>query len=256
MNYSLILVILVGVLDVSLGVLTYLKGKNRRTNQIFALLTFNLALWSFTIFLSWIPGTVGMIDFWSNATFWGPSFVAGLLVYFVLIFPQTKKFPSIFYNLIIFLPAIALFFLAIYQKINTKTINPWTIERGYGIYIFEIYFLICLLFSFYKLIKSHHNASGVQKMQIRYVLFAIAISAIAGVVFNLALPIIFSNARLTYIGPPISGLIFIAISAYAIIKHRLLDIVVIIRKVTILFILLAIILGIFSMVAFGLPFVF
>ena len=93
-------------------------------------------------------------------------------------------------------------------------------------------------------------------MQIRYVLSAIAISAIAGVVFNLVLPIIFSNARLTYIGPPISGLIFIAISTYAIIKHRLLDIVVIIRKVTILGILLMIVLGIFSLVAFGLPFVF
>ena len=53
-----------------------------------------------------------------------------------------------------------------------------------------------------------------------------------------------------------SSLIWVAFTAYAIVKHRLLDIVVIIRKVTILGILLMIILGIFSMVAFGLPFVF
>ena len=72
---------------------------------------------------------------------------------------------------------------------------------------------------------------------------------------NLIFPYFSGNSSTSRFGPYFT-VFLVAFTAYAIVKHRLLDIVVIIRKVTILGILLMIILGVFSMVAFGLPFVF
>lgn len=228
-----IILSLVAVLNVLLGIVVFLRNKRSLTNRTFAGLTFCLAIWSITIALSWLPDIVGNIDFWSNSTFIGPSFLIAFLVYFVLIFKKIKVQISKFLSVIIFGMPTILLLLAVTKNINKKTINPWTIERGFGIYIFEAFFIFGLVFSLYKLITNYRQSNGVLKLQIKYILFGILFAAISGIIFNLVLPLAANNARLTQIGPPITGLVFISFIAYAITKHRLLDIrLVILRTIT------------------------
>ena len=116
-------------------------------------------------------------------------------------------------------------------------------------------FFLLMGVAFIVLIKKYRKTIGIERMQIQYLFLGTFLTTLAGLITNLIFPYFSGNSSTSRFGPYFT-VFLVAFTAYAIVKHRLLDIVVIIRKVTILGILLMIILGIFSMVAFGLPFVF
>ena len=97
---------------------------------------------------------------------------------------------------------------------------------------------------------------GVEKLQTIYFFYGISISAFFALLFNLVI------ANINYIPPQTSrfgvyGITFlVGATAYSIIKHRLLDIEVIIRRSVIYSVLLAILVGLYSLLVFGLNRIF
>ena len=132
---------------------------------------------------------------------------------------------------------------------------PVIVKHGWIYPFLGIYFVVYLAAIFYTLIKKRKVHSGIQKTQLNYFFVGTFLFLSVAIITNLIAPLVFNNDSLTRYGPA-SSIFLSSIISYAIFKHRLFDIAVIIRKVTILGILLMIILGVFSMVAFGLPFVF
>ena len=218
--------IVVAAFNLFLGFLVLSKDKRNQVNIIYILLVICLATWALTILMSWIELGVKHIDFWSNATFWGPSLLTGLLLYFAIIFPEDRKI-HLKTLIIILIPAFILIVLALLKLINTKTYNPWTIERGFGIYVFNIYFVSCILLTFIKLYKTYKRSSGITRKQVGLFFLGLVIAVIFGALFNLFLPLVIGNAQLTFIGPSLSGTIFAVFIAYAITKHHLMNIRVI-----------------------------
>lgn len=220
----------IAVLNILLGVTVFFRNRKNEVNLTFSLIAYCVAIWTLAIFLSWLPSEVRRIDFWSNATFWGPSFIGPLLFYFSLIFPRKKITVKPIYKIALFTPAVLLFFLAIFNQINTKTYNPYTMERGFGIYVFLIYFALVFISALVVLIRNLLTSSGIVKAQLKYVIFGFVGAAMVGIVLNLFFPLALGNARLTIMGPPISGSLFVFVMAYTIVRHRLMDIRMVVAR--------------------------
>ena len=220
----MIALLFLGAFDLLLAVLVILRNRKNIINKLFAGISFCVFLWIVTIYLSWHPSLISQIDFWSNATFWGPSFLGPLLVYFSKKFPRddSLKRQEIF---LLFLPAFILIILSLLNQINTKTHDSQNIERGFGIYIFIVYFFITVFIFLKNLFnKKRTEIDARKRKQLGLLAYGFMSALFVGVVFNLFFPLVLNNLLMTTVGTPLASSLFIVVLAYAITKHRLMDI--------------------------------
>jgi signal transduction histidine kinase len=95
--------------------------------------------------------------------------------------------------------------------------------------LFGVYFLLSFMFALYTLWRTTKSASGRRKLQLRYLLLGILIGGAGAITTNLVIPLLFRTSRYSALGPYFS-LFVLSFSAHAIIRHRLMDIRVVIRK--------------------------
>ena len=243
LNVSLIIV---AVFNLFLGIFVFSKNRKNNINKVFLALTVCLAVWALTILMTYLRIGAKHLDFWSNATFWGPSFLIAFLLYFSLIFPENKKKISRKATILIFTPSFILFFLSVFQKINIKTYNAWTMDRGFGIYIFNFFLFFYLLLTFFEFYNTFKHTTGTEKQQVKFVFSGLLFAAVMGVIFNLIMPLAFGNARLNILGPSAAGTIFIIFITYAITKHHLFDIKIIATELLVGFLALTLTIDVFS----------
>jgi signal transduction histidine kinase len=94
---------------------------------------------------------------------------------------------------------------------------------------FGLYLIVSLTGSIVLLSRKLRLLTGVERVQLQFVLLGIGIAAAGGSVANLLVPLIFGSSRLNVYGP-IFGLIMIAFIAHAIVRYRLLNIRLVVRR--------------------------
>ena len=107
-------------------------------------------------------------------------------------------------------------------------------SQGPAFFFFIAVFMYYLVRAIILLIKKIRKTTGMQKAQLRYILAGLAISFSFILFFNVVMTLIFKNSSLITL-TNIAPLIFIGTVGYAIIKHRLMDIRIIIRKSAVYF---------------------
>lgn len=95
--------------------------------------------------------------------------------------------------------------------------------------LFAIYFIATFSYALYTLSRSIRAASGLRKLQLRYLLLGILLGGAGAITTNLLIPLVWQTSRYSLLGPYFS-LIVALCSAHAIIRYRLLDIRVVIRN--------------------------
>jgi hypothetical protein len=95
--------------------------------------------------------------------------------------------------------------------------------------LFMFYILSYFLAGFVQLALKLSSAKGVERIQTRYVFLGFLIMVLVGVVTNLFVLGVLQNARYSWVGP-YSTIFFVGFSTYAIIRHRLMSIEIIIKK--------------------------
>ena len=95
--------------------------------------------------------------------------------------------------------------------------------------LFGIYFLTCFVLAIYRLSIQLRSASGMRKLQLRYLLLGILLGGAGGITTNLAIPLVWGTSRYSLLGPYFT-LIMAGFAAHAIIRYRLLDIRVVIKS--------------------------
>lgn len=119
--------------------------------------------------------------------------------------------------------------------------SPWIVagarmqpERSSFIYgpahkPFGAYFLLCFLLALFTLWRTIRSTAGVRKLQLRYLLLGILLGGAGAITTNLVIPLIWTTSKYSFLGPYFS-LLVVSFSAHAIIRHRLMDIRVVIRQ--------------------------
>lgn len=102
-------------------------------------------------------------------------------------------------------------------------------SQGPAFFYFIVVFMYYLVRSIILLIRKIRSTTGVQKAQLLYILSGLAISFGFILFFNVVMTLIFKNSRLILLTNA-APLIFIGTVGYAIIKHRLMDIRLVVKR--------------------------
>ncbi|MBG90421.1 MAG: hypothetical protein CL521_01220 [Actinobacteria bacterium] len=210
-----------------IGFLPLLYGERKRHTLMFAINALAFGLW---IFSNYIYQQSPDFLFWTKMAILGPIFMPITLLIFILEYPEPLKRLSnpqmaIGFILPIFL-AISLFPTPFIVK-DVPVFDQ--IIWGPGYYLFSIYFSLTLLGVLSLMIRGLFKYKGASKVRLKFIFWGLSLTVIFGAICNLFLPLLFNITALFSIGPLFS-LFFIGFSTIAILKHRLLNLFLIINK--------------------------
>lgn len=232
------------ILILSVGLLVFLKNAKSKTNIFFSFLCIILFIWNFAYFIAYFLDNYNKSKIYLNVGYSAVIFITVILFHFVTIF-LNKRYTKL---LVIIYSINAMFLISLwYTTFFVKDIQRffWGYYPIAGI-IHPIFIVVQTVIGFFALYILYRHLTKVkysssEHKRIKYIFWALTIGFISSIDY---LP----NYRVGIY--PIGSfflIIFISITTYAIIKHKLLDIEIFITRATV-----------FAMsygFTFGLPFV-
>ena len=216
----------------SLGIFVYARGNTNPTNRIFCVLTLLLAGWALLFFLSNTTFDYQRAIFWNRMIYAISCFIPLLALYFSYYFPYLSEKMTILrwtvpLSLAVIFASLSLFTKLIVEKIYFVQ-GGTKIVFGFYHLFFAIYLISLLGYAFVYLAQKYRRSRGTYRVQILYLFFGGFISALLAISTNIILPQ-FGNAGFTALGPSFM-LILVGFVSYAIVKHRLMSIEVVIQR--------------------------
>ncbi len=229
MSLNSVPVIINAVGNLGLGLFVYTRDKKNDLYRAFLSLCLILTVWNINLLGLIIAPTEHFAWYWSKIFGLGLVLTPPIFLHFVLVFTEYKGkfekqilYASYGFALVFSVLKLSGFFVSEFFKVG----NEYFPRAGL---IFQLYMLNFILFIGYALLlmfrKYRETPSGIKRNQIRYFLMAALFTVLVGSTnFLLSLGI-----KIYPLGN-MATIFFTSIVAYAIVKHRLMDIEVVIRK--------------------------
>jgi len=245
MNAFAITGLIVLIPCIIVGVFTLIKGK-KKIHLVWNAFCFSIALWGFGMFkIGTATDKVNSIFWWKIAEV-GVIFIPVFLVHFVISFLKLKR------RLLLIL-FYAVTFSLLYADLFTKLfVNElyFAFNQFYYISATPLYsFFICLfvasvLYVIFELSRVYRKTTSTIRYQIKYLILAFTVGFSGGVTSYL--PVYGLNVY-----PVWNGLILVSVLmvAYAILRYRLMDIRIVLKKTAIYLVSAAFVYGIFFFLA-------
>jgi signal transduction histidine kinase len=211
-----------------LGGFVFFKGKNKLPNITLGLFSLSMALWCFGQFMGEMGETRGVVLFWTREGLAGAIFIPVFFLHFILALTDRAGREA---KLLYFVYGLGFLFLALdLTPLFVAGVEPilgfrYYPQAGIVYLFFAPFILFSFAYAFVRLFLSYRDAFGAKKNQLLYVLVAALIGFSGGIttffpVWGIDFPVI-SHLTLP---------LYVLITIYAILKHRLLDISVIVRE--------------------------
>ncbi len=231
----------------SLGILVFYKNSKAIINRLFFIVTIVFGIWQFGTFMMFISSNDKAITFWDRFIYLGVVFMPAFQYHFSLLVTHSNKIRKIMLNIAY---VFSIFFLFLsrtdyfvhgvyYYKWGTHTIA----QIGHHFFLFFFFFYIfSLLYNFY----CHFRDSRQQSERYRMVYFTISFA-----ILNLVGGTGYLPAYKIGVYPIslIAPLIFSILITYAIIRYRLMDIKVVIKKSLLYALLVIYVAGAFTFIS-------
>ena len=214
------------ILNSILGIFTIIKKRNIES-FIFGIFAISGGIWALSIYMT----TTTSLLFLGRLSFSGAILGIGSLFLFSLVFPNKKI--SAMRLVAISLP-IVFFLICSFTNlmIKTVTVNGNSITGTFGplMTLYRFYIPLYVILGIGTIIKNYKKSKTyTEKNQIKYALLAISLFIIPASTTNAVLPLWFKIYSLNSIGP-IFSVLMIGLISYAILKHQLMDIKVVIQR--------------------------
>jgi len=213
---------------ISLGIFVFLKNKRNIQNIVYFWLNASVALYSLGYFFWQIAEPKNMAVFWFKILVTGFILISLAYLFFVFvflnIFEQQKRSLAICALLNIYFIAANIHGDLYHNFVTKYNFGYWPEPTTLFNFYLLFWFFQCF-YGFFFLVKNANIGSSRRKMQIRYFTLAAIVGFFGGA----------NNWPLWY-GlkfPPYANIlisVYIGIVAYAIVKHQLMDIEVIVKK--------------------------
>ena len=222
-------------LNIILGLLIYFRGRERKINVVYSLNVVAVVGWVLAMIIYRAASAESSL-FWCIALYISPTFIASSFLYFTYIFPFQAKGSTSFKWALIILGNIAIVAFVLIPKFIIKDviINPGAekgIIFGFGYILYVIYIAFYFSYGLWRLFKKYLRSQGVQRSQIIYLLLGYAIATNLAFITNLFMPWL-GRTELNWLGQ-IFSLSMVGFTAYAIIRHRLMDVQFVVKRSTI-----------------------
>lgn len=250
MNYFTLSALINFILSIFLGIVVFTKNRQSGINLTFSLFAFTVAFWSIAYFF-WQNTTVETDAlFWSKILMAFAIFIPAFYLHFILNWIGSYK-----YKIVILSSTYALFtgflFLDLFSSQFISGVKPalffkfWPIP-GIAFHLFLLVWASLVVYSTFLLYSYHQKSVGLIKTQTKYLLLGMIIGFTGG-----------STNYLLWYGipiPPIGNIlvsVYVALTAFAIIRHSFLDIRSVVAR-AVSFTLLVTLVGLLYTVVFAL----
>jgi len=233
MNFRFLILIISDIALLFLVLLVFLKGRKRLVNQLFILFILCVAIWILGIYKVHTQISQESNLFWGRGSFASATLVPLSFLFFLKVFPNKSslslKKDLIFFSslgiLFVFL-SFSPFIIAKSVLVQNKQLKP---VYGHAYLFWGVYFIFCFGYTFFILAKRWKLSQGIKKIQFQYLFLGVLISASGASITNLIIPSIFHTSRFSLYGPYFS-LIMLGTIAHSIIRFRLMNIKIVVKK--------------------------
>lgn len=225
---------LVAVLNIFLALFIISKNHKNHINLSFGLFILSVVAWIVVNYLSNHFTEYSFLLFFNKLIFFIGPYIVYFLLYFALVFPRyLLKFNIRSLLIILFIPVVISNLLTIYDYVISDITFLETggtgVVFGDGILLFVAQFLLYFLLAIGLLIHKFIKSKGYDRLQLQYLLLGISILMVIGTIMNLIIPLVFNNYTSTHYGP-FSSIAVVGFTSYAILRHRLLDIRLVVAR--------------------------
>ncbi|CAN5741717.1 hypothetical protein BH11PAT2_BH11PAT2_00700 [soil metagenome] len=245
-----ILFLAVACINTSIGTYVLLHNPKGKVNQAFFVFSLGAALWigGFSLLL------MTRLDMYIPLLNLGGILLLGGLFRLARVFSNTPlSVPGVLYLPLVCGAAIALYPGLLIQDVTFTVTKAIPIQGPYFPY-YSAGFAIYTLASVTILAIAYRRATALETKRFQYFFLGIGVFIAATLLCDLILPAM-GIFDLNFVGP-LSSVISLCATAYAILRHRLMDIRIVIQRSLIYSMLLSLIVGFYVILAMGLDLVF
>lgn len=227
--YCLATQIINTITSFSLGIYVLAKNPRPIVNRTFSAFSICVGLWSFfyILWLLWCHDMSSAI-FWNRMLFIGCVPIPSIFLHFVvsLIGANSEKRQLIRYSYLL----STIIFLSIPTPLLLAYVTPragfhfWG-NPGLLFHVYTVHYVACFFYTYFLMSEALKTSTGKHRNQIKYIFFGTSLALLGG---STNFPLWYNIPI-----PPIGNIfvaVYVAMAAYAILQHRLMDIDVVIQK--------------------------
>ena len=232
-----------------LSLLILVSNSKKAVNRALASFLLGTFIWQLANLLTNLSKSPEVSLFFARTTLIGPCILAYSFLIFAKVYVEEKNFNAAQAVKLSIIPLVIIAFSP--TKYNVSSIDSYGQNTVTGsIYIFLIPFVLLYFGWSLKLLFSRYRQTrnAIEREQIRYIFIGIILTLIPTLIANGILPALGHSSAVFY-GP--SAIIILAVFlSIAIIRHRLLDIKLIVARSITYILLLSTLVGVYGMVVF------
>jgi len=256
---SYILLGIIIIFFLTLGALVIRNNFYNKVNRNFSALVLITSLWMVFNFLENEIKDINLASFILKLDFAFAAIIVYFFIKFCFYFSRIEFNKNKLLEFIFLIPTVIIFIISftslILQKIYFNIDNTINYEIGPLYFLYGVYLFTYFILSFGLLIKRYGKAYGLEKMQLMYVILGLFISGLFAAVINVIVSRFITDINILRLG--IYGMVFfVGFTAYAILRYRLMDIRVIIRRSAVFTSLVLLITALYAVLAYFLSLIF
>ncbi len=234
MKFTTILPLLSTFFVAFLGWIVLIKARKNRISFTFVLFSLTISIWMFGTFMMFLErSNISDIIFWDKFVYIGVIYIPAIMYHFGLALTKNKK--TISKKILFFGYTLSTFFLIL---LPTKLfVNGVFIYKGGAHtkaqlfhHLFLVYFVFFIILWFVTVYKYYKvSRLSIERERIKYYFISFFILAFFG-----SLGYLPAYGIGIYPFEYLAGVVFVTILFYAIVRHRLMDIKLVLRKSTVL----------------------
>ena len=220
----------VALLNVGIGIYVLRRNPGAPLNQAFTFLALAIALWTIGIALTYHTNLIPTATL--RFSFAAGSLIPLGVVTFVERFHPSSNPTVRIATKICALSALTFFVLSfspwVVASVTKGSSGPRTVYGPLHA-LFALHVVVWFSWAVYQLIMTYRTSSGFIRLEARHLLIAFGVSSGLATATNVLAPLLLKTSTLGKYGPFFS-LLLLAMVGHAIIRHRLMDIRVVIRR--------------------------
>ena len=225
------LFLLLAVLSLALALLVCFKARPGAVRNYFSLFAVSVGLWLASGFLLYSNIDPERALLWARLAFAAAAILILSLYHVLVLFPdqETARFGWVVNAVGMTLAGLSVGSALLARDVTSSGVYEIKVNYGPLFLPFTAYAFTVLILGVYVLVKRFRGASGLRRLQVQYLLLGTAIPVAGVLLTNLVLPLAFGVSGFAPYGR-LAALVFLPVTAHAIIRHRLMDIKVFVRK--------------------------
>jgi two-component system, NtrC family, sensor kinase len=233
METALLTALPLAAINLFLAALVFFRQPRDLPHQTFAVFVLTIVAWSIAVQLLYASPAVAASIWWKRLPFVAASLIGSSFGVFCAVFPDRQSLRAnrgiwILLGLGALVAGLSLTPLVVY---DTSIPESGPIQPHYGpLYpLFAAFMIASFGYGMWTLTRKWRASRGRSKLQIQYLWLGACLLICTGTMTNLVVPALTGSSRLGMYGP-YSSLLLVGFTAHAIIRHRLMDIQIIIRQ--------------------------